>query len=104
MSVLTMVETAMQFSQYRAALLAGDAANASSAGFHPTDAALAIEPAAGGLRFAAAMRDVESAGPVSTVEYAMGGIAKNSVWYRALAGQAHAILREFRTVAEEARR
>lgn len=104
MAVLDMVEQSMRFAQYRAALLAGDAANAHSAGFQPSDAALVPDASGGGLRFAAALRDVETAGPISTVEYAMGAIAKNSVWYRALARQARAILREFRVVAEEARR
>jgi hypothetical protein len=104
MSALGMVEEAMRFAHYRAAVLASDAANASSAGFQPTDVALSPRLAEGGMRFAAAVSEVQTAGPVSTVEYAMGAIAKNSVWYRALAQEARAIMREFRTVAEEVRR
>lgn len=104
MTVLDTVQNSMDFAQYRAAILAADAANAGSTGSHPRDISLETNASAGGLRFAAALRDVETAGPVSTVEYAMGAIAKNSVWYRALARQTRAILREFRTVAEEARR
>ncbi len=104
MTALRMVEDAMQFARYRAAVLAGDVANAGTAGFQPRDVSLSADVSDGGLRFASAMRDVSTADPVSTVEYAMGAIAKNSVWYRALTQQTRAMLREFRTVAEEERR
>jgi flagellar basal body rod protein FlgB len=104
MTALHMVEDAMQFARYRAAVLAGDVANAGSAGFAPRDVSLSAGVSDGGLRFASVMRDVSTPDPVSTVEYAMGAIAKNSVWYRALTQQTRAMLREFRTVAEEERR
>ena len=104
MDILRMVEDAMRFACYRQAMLASDAANASSAGFQPKDVVLRVQPEQAGVRFAAALADVPSSGAVATVEYAMGAIAKNAVWYRALTQQTHAILREYRTVAEEARR
>ncbi|HME80661.1 MAG TPA: hypothetical protein VKF82_01145 [Candidatus Eremiobacteraceae bacterium] len=104
MTALRMVEGAMQFARYRAAVLAGDVANAGSTGFAPKDVTLTAGPGDGGLRFASAMHDVSTADPVSTVEYAMGAIAKNAIWYRALTQQTRALLREFRTVAEEERR
>ncbi|MBV8082531.1 MAG: hypothetical protein JO347_00410 [Candidatus Eremiobacteraeota bacterium] len=104
MDILRMVEDAMRAARYRQAVLASDAANATSAGFAPKDIALSVQRESGGMRFAAAIRDVPVTGAVATVEYAMGAIAKNAVWYRALAQQTRAILREFRTVAEEARR
>lgn len=94
----------MRFARYRQSVLASDAANATSAGFQPKDVALRVQPEQAGVRFAAAIADVSASGSVATVEFAMGAIAKNAVWYRALTQQTHAILREFRTVAEEARR
>jgi hypothetical protein len=104
MGPLVFIEQAMQFARYRGAVLAGDAANASTRGFIPRDVEPTVEVSERGLRFAAAIRDVDTGGPAGAIEYAMGGIAKNSVWYRALAAQARAVLREFRTVAEEMRR
>jgi hypothetical protein len=104
MEPLAFIEQAMRFARYRAAVLASDAANAGTPGFTPRDVEPAAQVTEGGLRFAAAVREVDAGGSVGAIEYAMGGIAKNSVWYRALAEQAHAMLREFRTVAEETRR
>jgi hypothetical protein len=104
MDPLRMMETAMAFSRYREAVLSSDAANANSAGFAPTDVGLVPHASAEGVRFAVAMRELSDRGPTGSIEYAMGGIAKNAVWYRALTQQTRAILREYRTVAEEARR
>ena len=104
MGALDFIEQAMRFARYRAAVLAGDAANAGTPGFIPRDVAPAPQMSERGVRFAAAVRDVDTGGSSGAIEYAMGGIAKNSVWYRALAGQARAVLREFRTVAEETRK
>jgi len=101
---LGFIEQALRFARYRAAVLAGDAANANTPGFIPRDVVPTAQVGERGLRFAAAIRDVNPGGPAGAIEYAMGGIAKNSVWYRALAAQARAVLREFRTVAEETRR
>lgn len=94
----------MRFARYRAAVLASDAANAGTPGFTSRDVTPVAQITEGGVRFAAAIRDVDAGGSVNTIEYAMGAIAKNAVWYRALVRQAHAMLREFRTVAEETRR
>jgi len=104
MEPLALIEQAMRFARYRAAVLAGDAANAGTPGFVPRDVEPAAQTTERGLRFAAAMREVDAGGPTGAIEYAMGGIAKNSVWYKALTEQARAMLREFRTVAEETRR
>ena len=104
MGPLAFIEQAMQFARYRAAVLAGDAANAGTGGFTPRDVAPVAQLTPGGLRFAAAIREVDTGGPSGAIEYAMGGIAKNSVWYRGLTQQARAMLRELRTVAEEMRR
>jgi hypothetical protein len=104
MEPLALIEQAMRFARYRAAVLASDAANAGTAGFTPRDVAPASQTVEGGVRFVAAVREVDAGGAVGAIEYAMGGIAKNGVWYRALTEQARAMLREFRTVAEESRR
>jgi len=103
MDALRMMETAMNFARYREAVLSSDVANVSSAGFVPKDVALAPQATREGVRFAAELRDVPGKGAES-LEFAMGAIAKNAVWYRALTQQTRAILREYRTVAEEARR
>jgi hypothetical protein len=104
MEPLAFIEQAMRFARYRASVLAGDAANAGTPGFIPRDVAPVAQISERGARFAAAVREVDAGGAVGAIEYAMGGIAKNSVWYRALTEQARAMLREFRTVAEETRR
>lgn len=93
----------MHLAQERAAVLAADAANARTPGFAVRDLAPVIEESPTGLRFASAMREA-GAGARGAIEYAMGASAENSIRFRALADQAHAMLREFRIVAEEARR
>jgi hypothetical protein len=98
-----MMETAMELARYREAVLSSDVANVSSAGFVPKDVALAPHAIRGGVQFAAELRDLSGNGPGS-LELAVGAIAKNGVWYRALTQQTRAILREYRTVAEEVRR
>ncbi|MBV8172183.1 MAG: hypothetical protein JO219_09680 [Candidatus Eremiobacteraeota bacterium] len=104
MDALGLMEGAMRFAQFREAMLSSDAANASSAGFEAKDVALVPRVSAAGVRFAAALRGLPASGPVASIEYAMGAIAKNAVWYRSLTQQTRAILREYKTVAEEARR
>jgi len=99
-----LVGQGMRFAQERAAVLAADAANARSPGFAARDIAPVLEESEGGLRFSASVRTAEAAGEAGTVEFAMGAIAENSVRFRALADQERAMLREFRTVADEARR
>lgn len=98
------VEQGMRIARARAAYLAADAANATSPGFEGRD--LAVSPA--GSRSAAPFRValVRSGAPGGTniIDYTMAANAKNAVSYRALADQERAMLREFRTVAEEARR
>jgi flagellar basal body rod protein FlgB len=100
----SLVEQGMRLTQERAAVLAADAANARSTGFVARDLFPSLEASESGLRFAASVHAVHSAGVVGTIEYAMGATAENSVRFRALADQERAMLREFRTVAQESRR
>ncbi len=104
-SALSYIEAGMSFAHGRAAFLAADIANARSPGFRPVDLKLVAATSDGagpGLR--AVPVGVEAHGMVGVVEYAMTAQAKNSMTYRALADQERAMLREFRTVAEESRR
>ena len=94
----------MRFAQTRAAVLAEDVANARTPGFVPRDALRAQGAGPAGPPFSAVLRDVTAHGAAGVLEFAMGAQAKNAVEYRALADQEHAMLRELRTVAEEARR
>lgn len=94
----------MRFAQARAEVLAEDVANARTPGFVPRDAVRLERDEAAGPPFGAVLRDVAASGATGVLEYAMGAQAKNAVTYRALADQEHAMLRELRTVAEEARR
>lgn len=100
----SLVEQGMRIAQQRAAVLAEDAANARSPGFVARDVAPVLESSEDGIRFAASVRIAQGAGVGGTIEYAMGATAENSVRFRALADQERAMLREFRTVAEESRR
>ena len=101
---LDYIEAGMRFAQTRAAVLAEDVANARTPGFVPRDAIREQGDATGGAPFATVLRDVVASGAVGVLEYAMGAQAKNAATYRALADQERAMLREVRTVAEEARR
>ena len=103
-SALSIIEQGLEFSQQRAALLASDAANVGTPGFVARDIAPAPRLTPQGMRFAAALDEAPSQSGIGMLEYAMGAIAKNGVWFRALSQQARAILREFKTVAEESRR
>ena len=98
------VEQGLRFAQLRAAVLAEDAAHARTPGFIARDIAPEPEVTASGVRFAAAMRVVERPGEAGTIEHAMGATAENALRFRALADQERAMLREFRTVAQDARR
>ncbi|MBC5823629.1 MAG: hypothetical protein GIW99_06130 [Candidatus Eremiobacteraeota bacterium] len=100
---LQAVEQGLHFLRDRAAVLASDVANARTQGFVAVD----IDPVArvnsAGAVFAEAVKEV-GRGKTGVLEYAMGATAQNSVAYKALAEQERAMLKEFRTVAEEARR
>ncbi len=102
------IEAGMRFARLRAAALAEDVANARTPGFVPHDLARAENSSAGagstGAPFSAVLHEVVANGTVGVLEYAMSAQAKNAVAYKALAEQEHAMLRELRTVAEEARR
>lgn len=99
-----LVEQGLDVAQLRARVLAEDAANARSIGFVARDVAPTPESSDRGLEFAAAVRSAATSGESGTIEYAMGATAENSLRFRALADQERAMLREYRTVAEEARR
>jgi hypothetical protein len=99
-----LIETGLRFARTRSAVLAEDVANARTPGFVARDAQLAPEDDGAAPRFATVLRDVQVKGATGVLEFAMGAQAKNAVTYRALADQEHALLRELRTVAEEARR
>lgn len=101
---LGFVEQGMRLAQERAAVLAEDAANARSPGFVARDVVPQLVMSDQGMRFAASVRSAQGEGEGGTIEFAMGAIAENSVRFRALADQERAMVREFRTVAEEARR
>ena len=101
---LDYIEAGMRFARTRAAVLADDVANARTPGFVPRDAARAPGDVASGQPFSAVLHEVATSGAVGVLEFAMSTQAKNAVTYRALADQEHAMLRELRTVAEEARR
>ena len=93
------VESGLAFGSARAVVLAADAANAGSRGFRPLD----VAPA--GDRFGGLIvRALGGGGAAGTIERAMAASAQNSVRYRALAEQERAMLREFRSAAEDARR
>ena len=93
------IEAGMRFAQTRAAILADDVANARTPGFVPRDVAQS-----GDGSFGTVLREVQASGPAHVVEFVMAAEAKNAVTFRALADQEHAMLRELRTVAEDARR
>ena len=99
-----LVEQGLNVAQLRARVLAEDAANARSTGFVARDVVPTPELTDRGLEFAAAFRSAPSLGESGTIEYAMGATAENSLRFRALADQERAMLREYRTVAEDARR
>lgn len=99
-----LIEQGMEVAQLRARVLAEDAANARSSGFAARDVEPAAELTDRGLEFAAAVKAAPASGESGTIEFAMGATAENSLRFRALAAQERAMLREYRTVAEEARR
>lgn len=92
------VEAGLAFARTRSIVLATDATNARAPGFQPIDVAPAGE--FGGL----VVRALQTSGTAGTIERSMAASAENSVCYRALADQERSMLREFRTVAEDARR
>src|SRR5579872_398382 len=101
---LEYVESGLRFALDRAAVLAGDAANARTPGFSAQDLAAGAVRSSEGLRFEATLRQVEASGPVAVMEYAMAAQGENATCYHALADQERAMLHEVRMVAEEARR
>jgi flagellar basal body rod protein FlgB len=100
----SIIEQGIRMAQARAAVLSSDTANARTPGFVPSDLAGTIVRDESGVHFAATLHEVGARGPSGTIEYAMGATAQNSVRFRALADQERAIVREFKTVAEESRR
>ena len=101
---LGLVEQGLQIAQLRASVLAEDAANARSGGFVARDVVPAVTPTERGLEFAAAVREAPAPGEGGTIEFTMAATAENSLRFRALADQERAMLREYRSVADEARR
>jgi flagellar basal body rod protein FlgB len=101
---LGLVEQGLEVAQLRARVLAEDAANARSGGFRARDVTPEAALTERGLEFAAAVREAPVAGESGTIEFAMGATAENSLRFRALADQERAMLREYRSVADEARR
>src|ERR1700730_8473675 len=99
-----LVEQGMRLAQERGAVLAADAANARSTGFVARDLSPSLEASKACLRFETSLHTLQIADGLGTIEYAMGATAENSVRFRALADQERAMLREFRTVAQESRR
>jgi len=97
------VEEGLRIGRARAAVLAADAANALTPGFAAQDVVTSPSGDAASP-FSATLREVSMHGSASVLEYSMGATAKNGVSYRALADQERAMVREFKTVAEEARR
>jgi hypothetical protein len=95
------LETGMAIARDRAAALSIDAAKARAPGFRPFD--VAAEPA-GESGIAERVVTAKPLGASGAIEYAMGATAENSIRFRALADQERAMLREFRTVTDEARR
>ena len=100
----SLVEQGLRMARARAAVLASDAANARTPGFVAKDIATVAQSRDGHFELAAAVVEPQTSGSSGTIEYAMGALAKTAVTYRALAEQERAMLREFRTVADEARR
>ena len=98
------IETGMRFLRTQSAVLAEDIANARTPGFVARDAVRVQDGQEQGVPFSAVLRDVAASGATGVLEFAMGAQARNAVAYRTLADQEHAMLRELRTVAEEARR
>lgn len=96
------IEAGLRHARTRAAVLADDVANARTPGFVARDASMV--PSGEGPAFATVLHRVGAEGTVAVLEFAMGAQAKNAATYRALAEQERAMLRELRTVAEEARR
>lgn len=99
-----LIEQGLRVAKLRASVLAEDAANARSTGFVARDVAPEPVETEHGLAFAAAVRSARSPGESGIIEFAMGATAENSIRFRALADQEHAMLREYRSVAEESRR
>jgi hypothetical protein len=98
------IEAGMRFSRTRSAVLTEDVANARTPGFAAYDVVRAGSDPGSRIPFSTVLSEVAASGAVGVLEFAMGAQAKNAVTYKALAEQEHAMLRELRTVAEEARR
>ena len=99
----SVVEQGISFLRRRSALLAADVANAHTPGYVSRDAQPLVFQSAAGLRFGAKLKSVP-AGGAAALESALAATASNSVAYKALADQERAMLKELRTVIEEARR
>ena len=99
-----LVEQGLRVAQLRGGVLAEDAANARSTGFVARDVEPVVARTDGGVTFAAAVRTAPVLGESGAIEFAMGATAENSLRFRSLADQEHAMLREYRSVAEASRR
>jgi flagellar basal body rod protein FlgB len=97
-SAFAQIEAGLAFGRDRAIVLAMDTANARRPGFIAFD----VQPAANG--FGSVVAHALGSGASATIENSMAASAQNSVRYRALADQERAMLREFRSAADDARR
>jgi hypothetical protein len=97
-SAFAKIEAGLAFGRDRATVLAMDAADARRPGFVAFD----IQQPANG--FGGFVARALKPGASATIESAMAASAQNSVRYRALADQERAMLREFRSAADDARR
>ena len=98
-STFDALETGLALERGRSMVLAADAANARRPGFVAVDLQAAPQEFGGYV-----VRALRGSGASATIENAMAASAENSVRYRALADQERAILREFRSAADDARR
>lgn len=98
------IEQGLRLAGERASVLAADAVNARTPGFVVRDLAPHLRQGEDEIALDAAAVRVDAGGGSGTLEYVMGAVAKNAVTYRALVEQERAMLREYKTVAEEARR
>jgi len=98
----SLVEQGLRAARARSSVLAFDVATVGDRGEVARDLSPIIEDSPGGFRFALEMRRAPSG--AGGIERAMAATAENSIRFRALASQEHAMLRELRTVAEDARR
>ncbi|HXW76200.1 MAG TPA: hypothetical protein VEJ20_02200 [Candidatus Eremiobacteraceae bacterium] len=103
-STIPSVEDGLRACVVRGALLASDAANAHTPNFTPADLVPVSRDGLASANFGYALERVQTQNAGAAIEAVMAATAENSIRFRSLADQEHAMLREFRTVAEELRR